>query len=56
MDTYDAWELDDMIARVESMESKIAEHKRDYNAREFEIIMDNLSDARESLYTAWMMI
>lgn len=56
MNTYEAWELDDMVKRIENMERRIAEHERDYDADDFEYITEYLSRARKALHKAWLMV
>lgn len=56
MNPYEAWRLDAIIEEIGNIENIIAEAESDYPAEDFDRIMDNLSKAKESLHTAWMMI
>lgn len=56
MNTYDAWELDDIVKRIEDMERRIADRENEYDADDFEYITEYLSRARKALHKAWLMV
>lgn len=56
MNTYDAWELDSIIKRIESMESRVYANESEYDKDDFEYITEYLSRARKALHKAWLMV
>lgn len=51
-----AWELDEMVKKIEDMERRISERESEYDADDFEYITEYLSRARKALHKAWLIV
>ena len=56
MSTFDAWELDDMIGKIEGMEQNFRDHESEYAPNDFEAFMNHLENAKRILYEAWILV
>lgn len=56
MSAFDAWELDDMIGKIEDMEQSFRDHESEYAPNDFEAFMNHLENAKRLLYEAWLLV
>lgn len=56
MSAFDAWELDDMIGKIEDMEQSFRDRESEYAPNDFEAFMNHLENAKRLLYEAWILV